>query len=97
MESISNKSIPEHPPVKRHRRRHSPAFKAEVLAACVEPGASIAAVAQRYQINANLVHKWRKDASQSDRLRGAAAEFVSLPLGAVGADYPGCDSDAEPG
>lgn len=48
------------PPVKQRRRRHSQAFKAQVLAACAEPDASIAAVAQRFKINANLIHKWRR-------------------------------------
>lgn len=40
------------------RRTHSPEFKAGVLAACRQPGASIAAVALAHGINANVVHKW---------------------------------------
>jgi transposase-like protein len=40
------------------RRTHSPEFKARVLAACRQPGASIAAVALAHGINANVVHKW---------------------------------------
>ena len=40
------------------RRTHSPEFKARVLAACRQPGASFAAVAQAHGINANVVHKW---------------------------------------
>ena len=40
------------------RRRHSAEFKTKVLAACNEPGASIAAVALSYGLNANLVRKW---------------------------------------
>ena len=39
------------------RRTHSPEFKARVLAACRQPGASIAAVALAHGINANVVHK----------------------------------------
>ena len=31
-----------------------------MLAACAEPGASVAAVAQAHGLNANLVHKWRR-------------------------------------
>lgn len=42
------------------RRRHSKELKAQVLAACEEPGASVAAVAQAHGLNANLVHKWRR-------------------------------------
>ena len=40
------------------RRTHSPEFKARVLAACRQSGASIAAVALAHGINANVVHKW---------------------------------------
>ena len=80
MESINNNTLPELSSVKRHRRRHSPTFKAEVLAACDEPGASIAAVAQRYQVNANLVHKWRKAARGRVDSPTQSAEFVSIPL-----------------
>lgn len=40
------------------RRTHSPEFKTKVLAACHQPGASIAAVALAHGVNANVVHKW---------------------------------------
>jgi transposase-like protein len=51
--------VPTHP---RHasRRRHPAELKDKVLAACEEPGASVAAVAQAHGLNANLVHKWRR-------------------------------------
>lgn len=42
------------------RRRHSEQFKAQVLAACAEPGASVSAVALSFGVNANLVHQWRR-------------------------------------
>jgi transposase len=42
------------------RRRHDDELKARVLAACDEPGASVAAIARAYDLNANLVHKWRR-------------------------------------
>ena len=42
------------------RRRHSAQFKAEVLAACVQPGASLAGVALAFGLNANLVRQWRR-------------------------------------
>jgi len=41
------------------RRRHSAEFKAKVLAACDEPGASISGVALAHGLSANLVRKWR--------------------------------------
>jgi transposase len=40
------------------RRRHSAQFKAEVLAACAQPGVSLASVALRFGLNANLVRQW---------------------------------------
>ena len=40
------------------RRTHSPEFKARVLAACRQPGASIAGVALAHGVNTNVVHKW---------------------------------------
>lgn len=40
------------------RRTHDAQFKASVIAACREPGVSVAAVAQSHGLNANLVRKW---------------------------------------
>ena len=48
------------PPLSRRRRRHSPEFKADVIAACMQPGVSIAAVALANQLNANFVRGWVK-------------------------------------
>jgi transposase len=42
------------------RRRHSEEMKAQVLAECAQPGASVAAVALSHGFNANVVHKWRR-------------------------------------
>lgn len=44
------------------RRPHSADLKALVLAECAHPGASVAGVAQKHGLNANLVHKWRRGA-----------------------------------
>jgi len=46
----------------RRRRTHSKQLKSEVVAACAEPGASVAAVALARGLNTNLVHKWRRKA-----------------------------------
>lgn len=40
------------------RRVHSAEFKAQVMAQCREPGASVAAVAMAHGVNANVVRKW---------------------------------------
>jgi len=42
------------------RRTYSEALKAQVLAECVAPGASVAKVALGHGINANVVHRWRQ-------------------------------------
>lgn len=48
-----------HPNVRQAPRRvHSAEFKAQVIAQCREPGASVAAVAMAHGVNANVVRKW---------------------------------------
>jgi transposase len=71
------------------RRRHSEQFKAQVLGACAEPGASISAVALSFGVNANLVRQWRRGRGRGFKANQAvasgpvsvpAAQFVALPL-----------------
>ncbi|HEV7441305.1 MAG TPA: transposase [Steroidobacteraceae bacterium] len=45
---------------KRRRQERSPELKAQVLAECERPGASVAQVALAHGVNANLVHGWRR-------------------------------------
>ena len=40
------------------RRMHGAEFKAQVLAECQQPGASVAAVALAHGLNVNLLRKW---------------------------------------
>ncbi len=42
------------------RRRYSQTKKAQVLADCAQPGASVTKVALAHGINANVVHRWRQ-------------------------------------
>lgn len=59
------------------RRRHTPELKARILKACQAPGTSVASVALQYGINANLIHKWRR---QAGGLQKAVEQtFVALP------------------
>ena len=62
------------PEITRHRRRYSREFKERILAECLEPGNSFAAVAVRHGLNPNMVHKWRKAMKQP-----AQGEFLRLP------------------
>ena len=55
-------------PPGRRRRRHSAEFKAQVVAACREPGMSMAAVALEHRLNANLLRRW---VVEEERARGA--------------------------
>ena len=43
------------------RRKHSAEFRANVLRACSQPGASVATIARLNGLNANVVHRWRVD------------------------------------
>ncbi|VTU31073.1 IS2 repressor TnpA [Variovorax sp. SRS16] len=42
------------------RRRHSEELKQELVDRSLEPGASVAAIAQEHGINANLLFNWRR-------------------------------------
>lgn len=75
------------------RRRYSTELKAQVMAQCDAPGASVARVALSHGINANVVHRWRQLArgGRTAVTLPAPSEFVpvSLTTGALS----GADSD----
>lgn len=60
----------------RRRRKHSPAFKLQVLQSCSQPGVSIAAVALSNGLNANLVRRWLNERD----VRGATASVHKTQL-----------------
>jgi transposase len=60
------------------RRSYAKSFKAQVVEECAQPGASVAGVALRHGLNANLVHKWRGQARST--LPAAQAGFIPIPL-----------------
>ena len=70
------------------RRRYSAVMKAQVVAACDEPGASVAKVAMAHGINANVVHRWRQLAREGKAAPTKAGEFIALPLMAPAIDAP---------
>ena len=47
--------------VPRTRRVYSAQFKADLIAACLQPGASIAATAREHGMNANVLHRWLRE------------------------------------
>ncbi len=78
------------------RRRHSTQLKREVLEACNAPGASVAAVAFSFGLNANLVRQWRRgrgvkqcqgtalvetaETSGAEQQRQGQPQFIALPM-----------------
>lgn len=77
----------------RRRRRHSNEFKADAVAACAQPGMSMAAVAMAHGINANLLRRWvheaemkpstdtvRADVDDGDKAQESKAAFVPVSL-----------------
>ena len=83
MEQISETKTP----IKR--RRHSAAFKAQVLEEINQPDASIAAVARRHGLNANLIHNWRKSPALSNKPATTLPAFVEVEAGAAQSNTPG--------
>ncbi len=66
------------------RRRYSAEFKAQVLAECDVPGASVAKVAMAHSINDNVVHGWRKLARESGTATlPRPSEFVPVTVTAA--------------
>lgn len=62
------------------RRRFSADFKARIVAACNQPGASVAGVALANGLNANLVHKWRRLAKGEEQEERVQPDFLPVPL-----------------
>ena len=75
------------------RRTHSLEFKRSAVDASNQPDASIAGVAMAYGINANQLHKWRR------QLRGSELVVVEppiLPVTMIQEAEPGCTRPALP-
>ncbi|WP_114472703.1 IS66-like element accessory protein TnpA [Pseudorhodoferax soli] len=68
------------------RRRHDAGLKQSVLDECAAPGASVASVALAHGLNANLVHKWRREARPASAGRdqldevGPEPRFIAVSL-----------------
>ena len=75
------------------RRTHPLEFKRSAVDASNRPGASIAGVAMAHGINANQLHKWRR------QLRGSplvVTEPRILPVTMIHDAEPGCAGPAVP-
>ena len=92
-------TIPEQAVGARRRRRiYSDDFKASLVALCMQPGMSMAAVAMGHGINANLLRRWVREAevghgtqrppalaAPKPAVKAVGATFVPMQLPAVGA------------
>jgi transposase len=89
--------------VGRRRRKHSDEFKAQVVAACSQPGVSIAAVSMAHGVNANLARRWvidTRDPAHDPRevhrvLPEAAAPKLVLPPPFVSVAVPSAPASSE--
>ena len=45
----------------RTRRTYTAQFKVQLIAACLQPSASIAALAHEHGMSANVLHRWLKE------------------------------------
>ena len=66
----------------RSRRRHTAEFKRELVQRCLQPGASVSAIALQNGVNANVLFRWRREHRRaSSRGEGnGASQAVLLPV-----------------
>lgn len=66
-----------HDAARRTHRTYSAQFKADLVAACQRPGASIAALALQHGMNANVLHRWLKEYEHGRHRLGNADALTS--------------------
>jgi transposase-like protein len=76
------------PQAGRRRGRYSDQFKRQVIAACLEPGVSTAAVALANGLNANLVRRWVAETSQHRDTRSSKTAATLAPVHTIPAFIP---------
>ncbi len=73
---------------RRRNRLWPDALKREIVAASLEPGASVSVVARHYEVNANQVFGWRKQ--YRDGSLAAAAPIASMLVPVTVTSEPSC-------
>jgi transposase len=75
---------------RRTHRTYTLEFKAELVAACQQPGVSIAALANSHAMNANVLHRWIKEHEHSGRhqLLGSDPTGSTLSTSPIAAFIP---------
>ena len=76
-------------PHRPRRRSYSREFKAQIVAACKQPGISVAAIARMHNMNDNILHRWlREDEQGGTDASGTVPPSVSLPVMPIPAFVP---------
>ena len=70
----------------RKRRRWSAEEKRQILAEASEPGASVAVVARRHDMNANLLFTWRRAVAAAVPEKAPAGRAVTFVPATITAD-----------
>lgn len=65
------------------RRRHSPDFKARLVAECQKPGASVSRIALDNGLNANMLRRWINEARRAGSEPSTTPAFVPVSLPAA--------------
>lgn len=69
---MSTKAIMDTSGERRRNKRWPEALKREIVAATLQPGASVSIVARQYNVNANQVFSWRRRYGAMSELAAAA-------------------------
>tara|TARA_R110001599_G_scaffold160479_1_gene348252 strand:+ start:1567 stop:1944 length:378 start_codon:yes stop_codon:yes gene_type:complete len=77
----------------QRRRRFSREFKAEIVAKCLKPGASVSRISLDNGLNANMVRRWMSEAQRADKTP-ATPQFVPVNMPAAAPSSPGSRSDS---
>ena len=77
----------------QRRRRFSREFKAQIVAQCLEPGASVSRISLDNGLNANMARRWIQEAQQANKAPSKRTEFVPVNLPTV---PPALDNESVP-
>jgi transposase len=74
---------------KRRNKRWPEAVKREIVAATLQPGASVSVVARQYDVNANQVFSWRRRYGEAEKAPTALPAASGLVPVTIVADAEG--------
>ena len=63
---------------RRRRSTYTPEFKAKAVAACMQPGVSIASLAMDLRVNANVLRRWIREVEHASLMQSTAVEPVTI-------------------